>query len=129
MKKLIWVLSLTLSLVSTGMASANEFFYAGASPLGVSVSASFPGLRPVYGRPGVYCWYQGRYYSRAGWNRFRRFDRDRYAYYRSQRDEDRNYGRDQERDNRWSNDSSFERNDRRDYDRNDRGNYEDRERF
>ncbi len=117
MKKLIWVLSLMLSLVSTGMASASGVFYANAGPVGVSVSASFPGLRLVYGRPGVYCWYQGRYYSRAAWEHFRRFDRDRYAYFRSHRDNDRNYGRPDFRNDRRDDNRGFDRDDHQGRDR------------
>jgi len=79
MKKITLVFSLLVLLVSTGIASAREVVYVGPGP-GVAVVASLPGVRFVYGRPGVYCWYQGRYYSRAAWDGFYHRHADRFAY-------------------------------------------------
>ena len=121
MKKLAPVLGLLVLLGSTGMASA-EGIFVGAGPRGVAVGASFPGFHLVYGRPGVYGWYQGRYYSRTAWDRFYRLQRERIAHYRNHRwndrdfkdtcdrDQFREYGKGQERDfdrdnyaqNRWN---------------------------
>ena len=79
MKNLKLVFALTVLLGSTGMAAADPIFYGNPGPV-VSASVSFPGFRLVVGRPGYYCWYQGRYYSRAAWDRFYRLHRDRVAY-------------------------------------------------
>lgn len=89
MKKLTFVLGLLVLLGSTGAVSA----YAGVYVSGPQVSASiaFPGMRLVVGRPGAYCWYGGRYYSRVDWDRFCRLHRDRIAYDRFHRDRDRRF--------------------------------------
>jgi hypothetical protein len=80
MKKITMVLSLLVLMVSTGIASAQEAVYVGPGPRVAAVVAPFPGVRVVVGRPGVYCWYQGRYYSRAAWDHFCRIHPYRYAY-------------------------------------------------
>ena len=81
MKNFKVVFALVLLLGSTGIASANEVFCAAPGPV-VSASVAFPGFRLVVGRPGIYGWYQGRYYSRAAWDRFCRLHRyhDRVVY-------------------------------------------------
>jgi len=94
MKKLTMILGLLVLLGSTGMASA-EGFFVGAGPRGVAVGVSLPGFRLVTGRPGIYGWYQGRYYSRAAWERYCRLHRDRFAC-----DRDSNRGRDRYQDGR-----------------------------
>jgi len=85
MKNLKSVFALLILLGSTGIASANEIIVGGPGPQ-VAASVSFPGFRVVVGRPGYYCWYQGRYYSRAAWDRFcylhRGHDRFAYRYHR-----------------------------------------------
>lgn len=93
MKNSLKALSLLVLLGTAGMASAHEVVVAGSGPRGVAVTASFPGMRLVFGRPGRYCWYQGRYYSRSEWDRYARFHRDRYAYYHNHRGYDRDYRR------------------------------------
>jgi hypothetical protein len=80
MKKLTWLLSLLVLVVSTAVASAGEVVYVGPGPGVAAVVAPLPGVRLVMGRPGIYCWYQGHYYSRAGWDRFCRIHPDRFAY-------------------------------------------------
>ena len=79
MKNLKLALSLLVLMGSTGLASAVEVVYSAPGPV-VAVVAPFPGMRLVYGRPGYYCWYQGRYWSRAAWDRFCRFRPAHYAY-------------------------------------------------
>ena len=74
MKKLIYVFSLLVMLGSTGLAFADGPVNAGPR---VTASVAFPGVRLVFGRPGAYCWYQGRSYSRAAWDRYRYIHRDR----------------------------------------------------
>jgi hypothetical protein len=88
MKKLTYLFSLLVLLGLTGTASANEFIYAGPGPRVAAVVSPFPGFRLVVGRPGRYCWYQGHYYSRADWDRYRRFHDERFSY-RYHRDHDR----------------------------------------
>lgn len=95
MKKLTMVLGLLVLLGSTGIASA-AVVVCSSGPQ-VTAAVTFPGMRVVYGRPGVYCFYQGRYYSRAGWDRFYRVHRDRVAYNRYHRDNDRRFDRDRGR--------------------------------
>jgi hypothetical protein len=89
MKKLTLVLGLLVLLGSTGIAAADPAVY--VSGPRVVASVAFPGLRLVFGRPNVYCWYQGRYYSRVDWDRFHR---DCVAYNRFHRDNDRRFDRD-----------------------------------
>jgi len=99
MKKSLIALGLLVLLGSTGVASA-EGFAVSAGPRGVTAAASFPGVHLVYGRPNVYCWYQGRYYDRTAWDRFYRFHRERVVNYRHDRDFDRdhrNFDRDRDR--------------------------------
>lgn len=93
MKNSLKALSLLVLLGTTGMASAREIVVASGPRAGLTVEASFPGMRLVFGRPGRYCWYQGRYYSRYEWDRFARFHRDRYAYNHYHGDHDRDYRR------------------------------------
>ena len=69
MKNFKSVLALLVLLGSTGMASAAEVIVAAPGPV-VSASVAFPGFRLAVGRPGYYCWYGGRYYTRAAWDRF-----------------------------------------------------------
>jgi hypothetical protein len=69
MKKLSFILSLLVLLGVSSWASAGEIVVAAPGPR-VAVDVSFPGMRLVAGRPGYYCWYGGRYYSRAAWVRF-----------------------------------------------------------
>ena len=94
MKKLNLVLGLLVLLGSTGMASAEEFF---ARP-GVTVAATvaYPGFRVVYRRPGIYCWYGGRFYSRLAWDRYCRLHPYRFAN-RYRHDRDDRYDRDDRR--------------------------------
>ena len=87
MKKLTYVLSLLVLLGSMGMASAREVVVVGPGPQ-VGVAVTLPGVRLVYGHPGIYCWYAGHYYSRTAWDRYYRFHRARFEY-RNHRD----YGR------------------------------------
>jgi hypothetical protein len=91
MKKLTLVLGLLVLLGSTGIASAAVVCVSGPN---VTAAIAFPGMRLVFGRPNVYCWYQGRYYSRTDWDHFYRFHRDRVAYDRFHRDNDRRFDRD-----------------------------------
>lgn len=121
MKKLTWVLGLLLLLGSTGFASAYEGYVSGPQ---VSASVSFPGMRLVFGHPGIYCWYGGHYYSRVAWERLHRFQGQPYTYYRLDRDDSRRFDRNSDgydrRDNR-GHDGNFDRrdhSDNRDYDRN-----------
>ena len=86
MKKLTFVFSLLVLLGLTGMASAREVVFEG--PRVAAAVSPFPGFRLVAGRPGRYCWYQGRYYSRADWDRYSRFHHERYSS-RYHRDHDR----------------------------------------
>jgi len=95
MKKLTFVLGLLVVLGSTGIASAYEGVYVSGPQ--VSASVAFPGMRLVFGHPGAYCRYGGRYYSRADWDRFVRLHRDRVAYDRFHRDQDRRFDRDHDR--------------------------------
>ncbi len=88
MKKLTFVFSLLVLLGLTGMASAYEVVYAGPGPRVAAAVSPFPGFRLVVGRPGRYCWYQGRYDSRADWDRYCRFHNERFTY-RYHRDRDR----------------------------------------
>lgn len=125
MKKLTWVLGLLLLLGSAGMASAYEGYVSGPQ---VSASVSFPGMRLVFGHPGIYCWYGGHYYSRMAWERFHRFHRfggQPYTFYRLDRDNFRRYDRDRDgfdhRDNRNGDSDRFNRQNQfndHDYDRN-----------
>ncbi|HJT23607.1 MAG TPA: hypothetical protein VJ873_03475 [bacterium] len=92
MKKLTWILGLLLLLGSTGIASAYEGVY--VSGPRVAATVAFPGLRLVFGHPGIYCWYGGRYYSRGDWDRYSRFHRDRVVYNRFHRDNNRRFDRD-----------------------------------
>ncbi len=93
MKKLTLVLGLLVLLGSTGIASAAAVVY--VSPVApVAAAVSFPGVRLVFGRPGIYCWYSGHYYSRADWDRFYRFHYDRVAYDRYHRYNDHRFDRD-----------------------------------
>lgn len=111
MKKSTVVLGLLLLMGSTGLASAREIVCAS----GPTVQASFtlPGMRLVFGQPGRYCWYQGRTYDRAAWERFYRFHRARVAYYRHDRDFDRDY-RGYDRDHGFDRDQRHsDRDDRR----------------
>lgn len=96
MKKLTVVLGLLVLMGSTGIASARDFdgYYQGPR---ASVAVNFPGLRLVLGRPGAYCWYQGRYYSWVDWDRYSRLHRDRFTYNRFHRDNDRRFDRDHDR--------------------------------
>jgi len=99
MKKSLFTLGLLVLLGSTGIASAEGFAVA-AGPRGFTAAVSLPGMRLIYGRPNTYCWYQGRFYDRVSWDRFCRFHRGRFAYYRQDRDFDRNYrGYDRDRFN------------------------------
>ncbi len=96
MKKLTLVLGLLVLLGSTGIAAARDFDGNDPGPR-ASVAVHFPGLRLVLGRPGTYCWYQGRHYSRVDWDRYSRFHRDRFAYGRFHRDNDRRFDRGHDR--------------------------------
>lgn len=89
MKNLKLALSLLVLMGSTGLASAEVAVVVGGPAPVAAVVAPFPGLRLVYDRPGVYCWYQGRYYSRVAWDRFCRLHPARFAY----RYHHRGYGR------------------------------------
>ena len=88
MKKFAYVLSLLVLLGSMGMASAREVEVVSRGPE-VTAVVKFPGMRLVYRHPGIYCWYQGRYYSRADWDRFCRFHHERVVYNRYHQDNDR----------------------------------------
>jgi hypothetical protein len=79
MKNLKFALSLLVLMGLSGLASAEVAVYVGP-PVVSAVIAPFPGIRLVYGHPGVYCWYQGRYFSRIAWDRFCRFHPARFAY-------------------------------------------------
>jgi hypothetical protein len=89
MKRSTIALGLLLLLGSTGLASAREIVR--ASGPAIQASFSLPGMRLVFGRPNVYCRYQGRYYDRMAWERFVRYHRARMASYRHDRDFDRDY--------------------------------------
>ena len=78
MKKLTLVLGLLVLLGSTGMASAEVIVVAPGAP--VAAAVAFPGFRAVLGRPGIYCWYGGRYYSRVAWDRYCRLHPSRFAF-------------------------------------------------
>jgi len=88
MKKLTFLFSLLVLLASTRLASAREVVWVGPGPQVAAVVSPFPGFRLVVGRPGRYCWYQGRYYSRPDWDRYCRFHNERFSY-RYHRDHDR----------------------------------------
>lgn len=92
MKKLTWILSLLVLLGLTGIASADEGFY--ASGPRVAATVSFPGMRLVFGHPGVYCRYGGRYYSRSDWDRYDRSHRNQVVSNRFDRDNSRRFDRD-----------------------------------
>ncbi len=100
MKKLTWIFSLLVLLASTGLASAREVVDVNAGPR-VVASVDFPGMNLVFGRPGIYCWYGGHYYSRVAWDRYRRFHQDRFDADRFHRnrfnDRDHRYQRDHDR--------------------------------
>ncbi len=80
MKKITMIFSLLAVLASAGAASAREVVVVGPGPGIAAVVAPFPEVRVIVGRPGIYCWYQGRYYSRPAWDRYCRFHPARYAY-------------------------------------------------
>lgn len=103
MKKSTIVLGLLLLMGSTGLAKAGVIVR--ASGPAVQASVTLPGMRLIFGRPNVYCWYQGRTYDRMAWERFVRNRRARMAYYRHDRDFDRDhraYDRDRDFDQRYS---------------------------
>ena len=83
MKKLTLVLGLLVLLGTIGTASAVEVVVAVDGPP-VAATVAFPGYRVIYGRPGVYCWYGGHYYSRAAWGRYCR--RHPYHYHHDRHD-------------------------------------------
>jgi hypothetical protein len=95
MKKLTMILGLLVLLGSTGIATADEYHRSAPGPR-ISGSITFPGVRFVYGRPNVYCWYQGRYYNHRDWDRFERSHRDRDN--RFNRDNDHRFDREHDRD-------------------------------
>jgi hypothetical protein len=69
MKKLTLALGLLVLLGSTGIATADVVI---VSPgVSVDMTVAYPGFRVVH-RPGFYCWYHGHYYTRAGWDHYRR---------------------------------------------------------
>jgi hypothetical protein len=78
MKKLSFLFSLLVLLGVQNLASAGEIVVAAPGPR-VTADVSFPGMRLVVNRPGLYCSYGGRYYSRAAWARFCRLH-PRFAY-------------------------------------------------
>ncbi len=100
MKNLKSIFALLVLLGSTGIASANGVCVTNPGPQ-VSASVSLPGFRLVLGRPGIYGWYQGHYYSRVAWDRFNRLRRERervaYRYQRGHdRDDVRHFDRDRD---------------------------------
>ena len=111
MKKLIWVLSLLVSLGSTGIAMACDNNEGGQGYRATSINY-FPDYQSSYRDPRFYGWYRGHYYNRGAWNRFRHFRRERFED-RYRRDDDRNFGRQDDRnDGRfdiWNGDQGFDR--------------------
>lgn len=109
MKNFKLVLATLVLLGSTGIASADEIVYGNPGPQ-VSASVAFPGFRLVLGRPGQYCWYGGRYYTRAAWDRFYRLHRDRdrdrlaYGYRGHDRDDSRRFNGDRDNNRHFDND-------------------------
>ena len=88
MKKLNLVLGLLVLLGSMGMASADEVIV--RPGVAVDATVGYPGFRVVYRKPGIYCWYGGRYYSRLAWDRYCRLHPTRIvSRYRHDRDHDR----------------------------------------
>lgn len=92
MKKQALVLGLAVLLGSTGIASASGWNDTYQGPR-VSASAALPGMRLVFGHPGIYCWYGGHYYNRVAWERLNRFRGQPYTYYRLDRDDFRRFDR------------------------------------
>ncbi len=78
MKKFVMVLGLLVPMGSAEIAAAGVVCTGTHNPLVVGVS--FPGMRLVYGRPNTYCFYGGRYYSRAEWDDYCRLHSSRFAY-------------------------------------------------
>ncbi|HVZ80429.1 MAG TPA: hypothetical protein VHE12_06445 [bacterium] len=90
MKNRILSLGLLVLMGGASMASAGQIVTYAPRPV-VQASITLPGMRLVLGRPNVYCWYQGRTYSRVAWEKFYRLHRERVAFYRHGRDYDRNH--------------------------------------